>query len=870
MNQLIACSLFILTFFSGAVSAQQPDSMKKLPPLHAPRSPKIDVRHIALNLRFDWQKKQAIGTAKISFAPNTPTDKITLDAGMLTIHSILLANGTSLKFEYDGGDKNDALAITLDRVYPAGTTLTITIDYHTNWVNLTDPGNLWGSYGKGIRFFEPTTTEPRKRRQIWSMGEPESNRYWFPGYDSPNDFRTTEFIATIDKPLMVISNGKLITQKDNADGTRTFHWKMDVPHANHQTSFIIGEYIDVLKKYENIKLHNYSYPDEVEGTEASIVRLPDMVKYYSKVTGMKYPYPEYTQVFVQEFPWTGGHNIGLTTMTDNMVDDYATHADFFYLWDGVESNDLAAQWFANLLTPKDWSHAWLSKSFARYFDCLYDEYKNGLEEFQIWDRQADQGAYFGDWSSGVRRPIVTQNYTNHETMVRDNYSLSRGPLVLHMLRKELGEENWWKTIRYYVKTYAGKSVTTEDFRKAVETTTGTNMKWFFDQWLYKMGHPVFVVTQMYNNEKKQLTLTVKQTQKTDSKNAYPQADFFGGKMAIGIDNRVETINIKPQAENVFVFASTQQPKLVNFDYGSAWIKEVKFEKTFEELIYQLENDKDVLGRDWALNELVKINNNEKTTAADKAKIYEACRNTVLGKTYWRFRNNVMAQLQGMLRQGKGGNNVPLDEATLAMLLSVIKNEKSLNRSSAINFLGITGDPKHAPLYIGYLTDESDRVVNTAANALGSSKSPLAFDALVKLIKKPSWKNQSLISALDGLKNLEDPRGFEVAINALKDSPAAARWTLATPRWDFRIAAARVLAAIGKGNEGYPIVLERFKKSVEENDLNDMFGNLLNIATLGDPRGQEVFDLMKTRFKDDATAMKAVNGYETQFKRAIKK
>jgi aminopeptidase N len=870
MNRLIAFPLFILISFSGTVSAQKPDSIRKLPPLQMPRSPKTDVQHIALDLHFDWQKKQAIGTATISFVPLSPTNKVTFDAGMLTINSVKLANGGSLKYEYDGGDRNDGLAITLDRIYPAGKTMTVIIDYHTNWVNPTDPGNLWGSYGKGIRFFEPTTTEPRKRRQIWSMGEPEYNRYWFPGYDAPNDFRTTEFTATVDKPLMAISNGRLVETKDNTDGTRTFHWKMDVPHANHQTSFIVGEYVDVLKKYENINLHSYSYPDEIEGTDASTARLPDMVKYYSKMTGMKYPYPEYTQVFVQEFPWTGGHNIGLTTMSDNMVDDYATHADFFYLWDGVESNDLAAQWFANLLTPKDWSHAWLSKSFARYFDCLYDEYKNGLDEFQIWDRQADQGAYFGDWGSGVIRPIVTQNYTTHETMTRDNYALSRGPLVLHMLRKQLGEENWWKAIRYYVKTYAGKSVTTEDLRKAVETVTGTSMKWFFDQWVYKIGHPVFLVSQTYDQAKKQLIFTVTQTQKTDPKNAYPQADFFGGKMEIGIDNRIQTINIKPQTENVFVFNSAQQPKLVNFDYGSAWIKEMTFEKPFEDLLYQFQNDKDVLGRDWALNELVKINNNEKTTAGDKAKIYAACRNMVLGKTYWRFRNNVMAQLQGMLRQGKRGTDVPLDEPTVNMLLSVIKNEKSLNRSSAINFLGITGDAKHAPLYISYLNDESERVVNTAANALGSSKSPLAFDALVKLIKKPSWKNQSLISSLDGLKNLADPRGLEIALAALKDSPAAARWTLATPRWDFRIAAARVLATLGKGNEGYPIVLERFKKSVEENDVNDMFGNVLLVSTLGDPRGQEVFDQMKTKFKDNVPAMNALNGYETQFKRAIKK
>ena len=161
------------------------------------------------------------------------------------------------------------------------------------------------------------------------------------------------------------------------------------------------------------------------------------------------------------------------------------------------------------------------------------------------------------------------------------------------------------------------------------------------------------------------------------------------------------------------------------------------------------------------------------------------------------------------------------------------------------------------------------MVNAAAIALGKSKSPKAFEALVKLKDKPSWKSQSLISTLNGLKALNDPRGVEIAINALKDAEAAPRWTLAVPQWDFRIAAAETLVALGKNTEGYPIILEKLKKSISENDMNDIFNNVLIITTLADPRGQEVFDQLKVKFKDDANVMNAVNSFETQFKEAIK-
>ncbi|MBK8428114.1 MAG: HEAT repeat domain-containing protein [Lewinellaceae bacterium] len=855
-------TLLLLLADPGRISAQQPDSLQKMPPAHDIRPQTMDIQHIALDLRFDWAKKQAYGLATIRLSPLKAMDKITLDAGFLTINSVKTANGTPLKFEYDGGDQNDGLKIRLDRKYAPGETLAVQIDYRTNYLNESDPNNLWGSYGKGIRFFAPTSTEPRKRRQIWSMGEPESNRYWFPGYDAPQDFRSTEFSATVDKKLTVLSNGHLVGTKENADGTHTFHWKMDRPHANHQTSFVVGEYLDFFQKYEDVALHSWGYPDEMEAVQATVVRLPEMVRFFSEITGFKYPYPAYNQVFVQDFPWGGGHNIGLSTMSENMIDDFGTHSDFFYLWDGVEAQDLAAQWFGNLLTPRDWEHAWLSKSFALYFDCLFTEYKNGPAEMLLWNRQFQHSTYLADWHAGIRRPIVTRHYDSPQTMTQDNYAL-RGAMVLHLLRKHLGEGNWRKAIRGYVKSHAHQSVTTEDFQGAVEAATGEKLDWFFDQWLYKMGHPVFEVTKNYDPGQKQLSLTVRQIQKMDPNNEYPQVEFFQGKMDIEIDGRIEHIWLAPKSENVFVFAAPKSPALVNFDVENTWIKEVKFEKSLVELLYQFQNDRDVLGRRSAMFELANIFKNEKTTADDKANIQAAFRQVILGDSYWRLRYSALLTLQNLT------TSQPLDEATIAMLLTVMEKEKSWNRAAAIGFLGMSKDAKYAGLYRQYFQDESDRVVNAAANALGKSKSPEALEALLQLKDKPSWKNQSLISALNGLKELGDPRGADLALTALQDADAAPRWTLATSTWDFRLAAAETLVTLGKGSAGYPIVYERFVKSMAENDVHDIFSNVLLLTTLADPRGQAIFAPLKVRFKDDANALKAVEQYENQLQAGMK-
>ena len=181
-----------------------------------------------------------------------------------------------------------------------------------------------------------------------------------------------------------------------------------------------------------------------------------------------------------------------------------THAEWFYLWDLTESETLAHQWFGNYLTCRDWSQIWLNKSFAHHLTGLYNEHKNGRDEYLLYQVTFDQGVYLSDWNSGIRHPVVTRNFESAPAFTADNYSTGRGSLVLRMLRKHLGDERWQKVLKHYVRSNANKSVSTEDFRKAVEEASGESMEWFFEQWLYKMGHPIFEVTKSYDNAAKRV------------------------------------------------------------------------------------------------------------------------------------------------------------------------------------------------------------------------------------------------------------------------------------------------------------------------------------------------------------------------------
>jgi aminopeptidase N len=869
---LILVVLICVSGMPGPLKAHPSDSIKKLPSAQWTRVRTVDILHIAMDLRFNWKSKQAYGTTDITFSPLRSSRKMALDAGRLTINSIKLSDGTALEYSYDGGDRDDGLEIVLDRVYHPNETITIRIDYRTNWTSPSDPNSLGGTNGKGLRFLGPTSTEPTRRQMIWTYGEAQNNRYWFPSFDAPQDLRTTDFTATVEKRFVVLSNGKMVGRTDHEDGTSSYHYRSEIPYANHLTSFVVGEFVDVKFDYQGIPLHSYSFPDEVAATKASVAQLPEMVEYFSEVTGLPYPYPGYSQAFVQDLPWGVGGN-GLSTQTENMVDDDRTHADFLYLWDDLESETLAQQWFGNCIVPRDWSHAWLSKSFARYFSELYDEKKNGNDEFLLyprsnWDRTNN---YFPTWQSGYRRPIVTVHYEDPSTLLTDVYTSIHGADVLHMLRKHLGEEIWWKAVKLYVKENAFKLVTTDDFRKAVESVSGEPMDWFFDQWVYRMGHPVFDITKTYDSIQKKLTVMVKQIQQRDANDSYPQVEWFRGKVEIEIDNRIETVWLEPKEQNVFTFSSAHLPALVNFDYQDTWVKEIVFEKSPEELLFQFEYGKDMPGRQWAAGELVKRAKSDKASGEERQKIYAAYRRVMLSKCYWRFKwAVVISQLRTLLVPATSLTApVGLDEATTAALLSVIQNDEAWVRASAIHFLGMTRDPKYTDVYLKALNDPSDRVINMAAIALGKTKSPKAFPALQKLVSKPSWKNQSLISALYALQQLEDPRGYPIANRALTDLTSP-HWVLATPVWDYRIIAAQAIKTLGRSKESYPFLLNGFKRAMKEDDIHGVFYNTLLIVELAEPQGAEIFEPLKMKYKNDPNAMVAVDQYELRFKELTKR
>jgi aminopeptidase N len=800
----------------------------------------FDTRHVALDLRFDWEHEQLIGVETMVFKPLVQDLRtIEVDAANMTITSVKLSGVGPLKYESD--IPNEKLRIALGKVYQPSDELTLIIDYHTNG---PESGRA-RSTGGGLRFIKPTAEDPKRPKQIWSQGESEYNHFWFPVYDHPNDFFTSELTATVEKPLQVISNGKLLDTKDNQDGTRTFHWKIEQPHASYLSSIIVGEYTPIVSDYEGIPIVTNVYPTELAEGRVTAARLPEMVKFFSEKTGVKYPYAKYAQTTVRDFGG-GMENISATTQTDNMIHDARTELD--QTSDGLQSHELAHQWFGDYLTCRSWSDIWLNESFATYFQAMWDENKLGADDFLYSDVKSNQDAYFNTWKQGNRRPIVTKNYANPDA-VFDTYAYPRGGAVLHMLRKTLGEDNWWRAINYYLRKYANQPVETEQFRIAIEESTGHAMDWFFDEWLYKMGHPIFRVTQNYDPSTRALKLTVEQLQIVDPESQFPQVTMFQMPVEIEIGmasgTRVEHVQILPQKEQSFAFSTDSAPLLVNFDYRGTLIKELQFEKTTEDLVYQLKKDDDVLGRVWALKQLSERVKNAATP--QKEQVASVLATAVTGDRFWGVRLEAATALANILESG--GRDA---------LIAATRDRDARVRARAITSLASSKDPSLANLYRQLLNDQSYGVIRAAASALGETKTPEAYQVLTKLLEVPSWRDNIKVSALSGLRGLQDKRALDIAFRYAEKGNLPS----------VRAAALRLLGTVGKDNpRAFSVISETLTKAFDAGDFSLGVASAEALVGLGDPRGLAVLDQIRQSASSNPRMVEMLSGFRDRLQKA---
>jgi aminopeptidase N len=233
-----------------------------------------------------------------------------------------------------------------------------------------------------------------------------------------------------------------------------------------------------------------------------------MLTFFSERFGIHYPWAQYAQVSAFEFPG-GMENTSATTMGDRILLDQRSLLDRSAEW--IVSHEMAHQWWGDLLTCRDWTHTWLNEGFASYAEALWAEHSKGGDEY-AYNMYERIGRAIHD---GKSRPVMDRRYTSEDSMF-DSRAYQKGAWILHMLRKHVGDEAFWKGIKSYANEHKLQSVETADFRRSMEQATGRSLVRFFYDWLERPGNPDVEVTSEYLPDARQAAIIVKQTQEGEA------------------------------------------------------------------------------------------------------------------------------------------------------------------------------------------------------------------------------------------------------------------------------------------------------------------------------------------------------------------
>jgi aminopeptidase N len=627
----------------------------------------FDLQHLKVELDIDWPNKKFTGASTNTVAPlRDALIVLHFHAGKNIEVKTAESGGKSLTFTRDG----DLLAVTFPAPLAKGKPLQVRFTY-------TGGAIQGGGFGQGDGFHWMLPSEQNKEKQgFWTQGETAGNREWAVTWDYPNDLTTTETITTVPADWSVVSNG--LPQKETVkNGRRTSHWKMPQPHATYLMALVAGPFDIKKDKWRDVPLWYVVPKGYADKIDASFSDTPDMLEFFSKITGVKYPWPKYAQNAMYDFGG-GMENVSSTTLGMGNLTDFRSG---FRGMASLNSHELAHQWFGDLVTCKDWGEVWLNESFAEYMQGLYFEHSRGKSAYE---REIDGNirAYLGE-AQRYKRPVSTNLYANPEVMF-DSHTYPKGAAILHTLRRQLGDAAFFGGIKKYLTEHRHQPVEWEDLCRAFTDFSGINCEPFFQQWILKPGHPVLEYSWRWDESAKEVVVTVKQTQDTSDGTPIYTIPTKLGLIRESLNRVPVTLNA---TEQIIRVKATSKPAAVLLDPDHDFLRELKHDFAAEELLAILKHAPVGLDQTVAMQTLLSDGASDEAVAAMAALAKaDASRFPALGS------------LDALGR---------LDREDLRPLWrSLLTHLSESRRGDAIRALGkLKHDPADAKLLIAMLTEK---------------------------------------------------------------------------------------------------------------------------------------------------------------------
>lgn len=486
------------------------DSVKVRSIYNASRTLLTDLIHTKLEVSFDWSNAYLIGRETLTAKPHFyPSDSIILDAKGMEISKVSM-NGIDLIYKYDDGLK---LKVKLDREYTSSEEYTLIIEYIAKPNERETSGSAAILSDKGLYFINPKGEDPNVMPQIWTQGETESNSVWFPTIDAPNSKTTQELLITVKDKYVTLSNGDLISSKKQKNGLRTDHWKQDLPHAPYLFMMAVGEFSIVKDSFtkkdgSSIDVNYYVEPEYKDDARAIFGETPAMIKYFSELLDLEYPWDKYNQIVVRDYVSGAMENTGAVIFGDYVYKDSSE------LLDNNDQSTIAHElfhhWFGDLVTCESWANLPLNESFANYSQYLWDEFRYGADEADYQAEVEVEGYYQSAAYQGYH-DLIWYDHLDKEDMF-DGHSYNKGGRILHMLRAYLGDDAFFLGLNKYLTKNKFTAAEVHHLRMAFEDVSGEDLNWFFDQWFLGKGHLILFTDYELNEDGNEVILNILQRQ----------------------------------------------------------------------------------------------------------------------------------------------------------------------------------------------------------------------------------------------------------------------------------------------------------------------------------------------------------------------
>lgn len=462
-----------------------------------------------LNLAFDLDKRMVIGTSELTLSPLRSSSLVELNGKGFNISSIeLIGKDSSLSIlERDYSDSL-VIRLLLNKKLDSNDTLSVSIKYEATPGTLSERGLVERADHQGLYFvnFDAPNKEPK---QIWSQGETQSNSAWFPCIDAPNQKTTQDLLITVDTPMVALSNGRLVYMLLNRDGTRTFRWKQDLPHAPYLTMLAVGNFA-ILEDNGPGDLPISYYVEKEYAQHANMIfgKTPEILSFFSKIYQYPYPWDKYAQVTVRNFVSGAMENTSATTIMSAIQHDSIGHNDYTY--EDYIVHELAHQWFGDLVTCESWANTALNEGFATYGEYLWIE--NQYDSIKAFEKlELFKQGYFAQ-SEYVVHPLIHYTYSGSADQMFDKHSYNKGALVVHTLRQKLGDAVFFDGIKTYLNDHEFEAVDVDHLRHSFEKASGLDLRAFFSEWFLTENHPRISLSYEYVDSTHSLNIDAVQEQ----------------------------------------------------------------------------------------------------------------------------------------------------------------------------------------------------------------------------------------------------------------------------------------------------------------------------------------------------------------------